>query len=297
MSNLTYEELLRARQGARGVVADAPCPICGTSKSARSSKRRVMRTWLTSSGVITYCCARCDAKGHVFPDAERRIETPSTESVQSDETQEQERQRKLKRADEIWKASVPIVGTPGAVYLASRGIALDRASNHGGLRWHPRCPLGDSSDYEPCVLVRYTDAITGEPRGIRRRPVRQGEKARTLGPMGGCVIRLWPDEDVTQGLCIGEGLETALFAATRIVHHGTLLAPMWAAGSAGNLETFPVLPGIEALTILVDNDVSGRGQEAAKRCADRWQRAGREVILRTPKQVGADFNDLAKVGG
>jgi hypothetical protein len=78
------------------------------------------------------------------------------------------------------------------------------------------------------------------------------------------------------------------------MHRGTLLQPMWAAGSANNLETFPVLSGIERLTVLADHDESGRGQEAAWRCADRWARAGREVILRTPKQLGADFNDLEK---
>ena len=66
------------------------------------------------------------------------------------------------------------------------------------------------------------------------------------------VIRLWLDEAVTDGLVIGEGIETTLAAATRIEHRATLLQPAWAAATAGLLAALPVLSGIEALTILVD---------------------------------------------
>ena len=250
-----------------------------------------MRTWLTTSGVITYRCARCEEQGYVFPDGERRIERPSIEQrAAADADAARERQRKIEAADEIWREARPIAGTAGAAYLAKRGIDLDQIPNHGGLRFQPRCPWGPG-DYLPCVLARYTDVITCEPRGIRRRPI-NGEKPKTLGPMGGCVIRLLPDEEVTQGLCLAEGVETAAFAATRIIHDGTFYRPMWAAGSAGNMETFPVLPGIDVLTLLVDNDESGAGQKAAHVCGERWRRAGREVILRIPKERGADFNDL-----
>jgi hypothetical protein len=106
------------------------------------------------------------------------------------------------------------------------------------------------------------------------------------------VIRLWPDTDVSTGLVLGEGIETTLAAATRIEHHGTLLRPAWAAGSAGNIAGFPVLAGIDALTILIDHDVSGTGQRAAETCTQCWLDAGREVIRLMPDALGADFNDL-----
>jgi Toprim domain len=92
------------------------------------------------------------------------------------------------------------------------------------------------------------------------------------------VIRLWPDDEVTLGLTIGEGVETVLAAATRIQHRGTLLQPAWACGGAGNLSAFRVITGIESLTILVDRDESGGGQDAAAVCASRWLDAEREVI-------------------
>src|SRR5262249_57097096 len=120
--------------------------------------------------------------------------------------------------------------------------------------------------------------------GIGRRPI-DGGKPKSFGPMRGCVIRLWPDEDVTAGLVIGEGVETTLSVATRFPSRdGTLLRPAWAAASAGNLEDFPVLPGIEALTIAADNDANGCGQRAAAQCEARWAKAGREVITFTPSK-------------
>ena len=161
--------------------------------------------------------------------------------------------------------------------------------DHGGLRFLECCPWSGGTTL--AVIGRFTTAHTNEPRGIWRRPI-TGEKPKSLGPMAGCVIRLWPDEAVEQGLALGEGVETTLAAATCITHRGTLLQPAWAACSAGNIESFPTLSGIEALTLLVDNDASGTGQKAAATCAARWSAAGREVIRLTPKIEGADFNDL-----
>jgi phage/plasmid primase-like uncharacterized protein len=187
-------------------------------------------------------------------------------------------------AQRIWRDAVGIVGSPGEAYLAARGIVLDDVPNAGGLRFDPRTS---------CIIGRYTDATTAEPRGIWRRPI-NGGKPKALGPMKGCVVRLWPDEAVEQGLVLGEGVETTLAAATRIEHRATLLRPAWAAGSADNIQNFPVLDdGVEALTILADHDANGIGQAAAERCATRWAAAGREVILLTPNDVG-DFNDLVQ---
>jgi hypothetical protein len=141
----------------------------------------------------------------------------------------------------------------------------------------------------------FTDAVTNEPRAIHRIAVTPaGDKVgrMALGLMAGCVIRLWPDENVSGGLVIGEGIETTLAAGTCIEHNGTLLQPAWAAGSAGNMQEFPVLAGIEALTLLVDADESGTGQRAADECSARWTEAGKEVVRLVPRQPGTDFNNI-----
>ena len=53
-----------------------------------------------------------------------------------------------------------------------------------------------------------------------------------LGRQG--VVRITPDEDVTYGLGIAEGVEDALAIALE-------WGPAWAATSAGAIERFPVL--------------------------------------------------------
>jgi hypothetical protein len=94
---------------------------------------------------------------------------------------------------------------------------------------------------------------------------------------------------------VGEGIETVAAAATRVEHHDhhTLLQPAWSLIDSGNLRDFPVLAGIESLTILVDNDQSGGGQAAADVCTRRWLAAGRRVYQLIPNKVGTDFNDIA----
>lgn len=187
----------------------------------------------------------------------------------------------LDLADAIWRHTQPLPAAAIA-YFNKRGIDIDAVPEHGGLRFYPR---------HQCIVGRFTTAAGNQPRGIWRRPL-TGEKPKALGPMAGCVIRLWPDEAVELGLVLGEGVETTLAAATCIDHRGTLLQPAWAACSAGNMESFSVLSGIEALTLLVDNDANGRGRPAAAQCSARWTAAGREVTRFTPKHAGDDFNDI-----
>jgi hypothetical protein len=145
-------------------------------------------------------------------------------------------------------------------------------------------------------VALFRDAITNVPTGVHRTALKLNAPVdrMSLGPTKGSVIKLWPDEDVTAGLVLGEGIETVLAAATRIVHRATRLQPAWAAGYANNLANFPVLTGIESLTVLVDHDANAEGQRAAAQVISRWRDAGRESIGIMPDKVGDDFNDLIK---
>jgi phage/plasmid primase-like uncharacterized protein len=200
----------------------------------------------------------------------------------------------------IWSAARELQGTPAWTYLFRRGVALEALPSriHEALRFHPHCPWHD--ERRMCLVALWTDTISGEARAIHRRAITSdGENLghwRAWGPTTGCVIRLWPDDEVSQELVLGEGIETVLAAATRIAHRGTLLQPAWAAGDAGHLGAFPALSGVEALTLLVDADENGIGQCRAAECARRWTAAGRQVVRLTPRLVGADFNDLIEVG-
>jgi putative DNA primase/helicase len=98
------------------------------------------------------------------------------------------------------------------------------------------------------------------------------------------VIRLYPDDYVTTGLGVAEGIETALSLAHEY-------QPVWAAISAGNMGALTVLNGIESLTIAVDADDAGRS--ATESLSRRWYEAGIKV---SHVRVGhGDLNDHLEV--
>ena len=69
--------------------------------------------------------------------------------------------------------------------------------------------------------------------------------------------------------------------------------PMWAAGSTSQLKDFPVLAGVECLTILADNDENEASVDAASAVYWRWKDAGRTVHIRQPKERG-DLNEIMR---
>lgn len=192
----------------------------------------------------------------------------------------------------IWKDAVPIASTIAELYLASRGI-VELAPDIDGavLRFHPSCRYGGVR--HPCLIAPMRDIRTNDPRAIQRTALMpDGKKIgrMTLGPKTGAAIKLSADMDVVNRLTVGEGLETVL-AGMALGY-----VPAWAVGDAGELAAFPVLSGIDSLTILVDHDKSGRGQQAAQECSKRWTSEGRDVFRLIPRRPGADANDLLLAG-
>ncbi|WP_299436788.1 toprim domain-containing protein [uncultured Rhodospira sp.] len=201
---------------------------------------------------------------------------------------EPETRQRIQRAGAIWRASVPITDTPAAVYLTGRGCAMPPAGADV-IRYHPACPYQGGP--VPAMVALMTTADGNRPTAIHRTPLRldgtrdRDRPKKMLGPSGGAVIRLCDDAEVTMGLGLAEGIETGL----SVLAAGW--APVWAAGSAGTIRTFPVLSGIEALTIFADHDRSGAGLDAARACGERWADAGREVTITAPPTCGHDWND------
>lgn len=191
-----------------------------------------------------------------------------------------DRLRKKRDALSIWARSVPLPGTLAERYLASRGLTYD----------------GDALRFYPggrAMVALRTDALDGTPIGIHQTFLDRdgnavlmpdGRKKKLMlgsadeGRVG--VVRLSSDEDVTHGLGIAEGIETALAAPFR---------PIWACLSAGTVKTFPVLAGVTALSIFADADRAGI--DAANECGRRWHDAGIEVSIAVPPMRGMDFAD------
>jgi hypothetical protein len=190
---------------------------------------------------------------------------------------------------QLWSESLDARGTLVERYLASRQLCLPNRHQEV-LRFHPSCAFGKESRH-PCMVALYRDIRSNEPKAIHRTALTpDGKKIdrKFLGPADGCAIKLTADEDVTEGLTVGEGIETVLAGMA------LNFRPAWAVGAAGSIAKFPVLPGIECLTILVDRDASGTGQASALECSRRWTKAGREVFRVVPTAVGTDMADIVR---
>jgi putative DNA primase/helicase len=189
-------------------------------------------------------------------------------------------------AEEIWRRTQGLAGTLGETYLWYRGCKTPPRDSH--LRFLP-----SDDRFPPSLCAAVSDVQSGEPISLhftRLAPDGRGKAGTDRDKLllgghrkrGGC-IRLWPDECVTQGLALAEGIESALAASH-------VFTPTWAAIDAGNLAGFPVIVGVESLTIFADNDEAGL--LAARRCAVRWKVAGRLARILAPIVPGNDCADV-----
>jgi hypothetical protein len=141
---------------------DHACPLCGPDRRSEYNRTRpVLRTWKPGPGFITFNCARCGAKGHARADATLQPRFPPWPMPRPVKP----RSSDLHYVERLWEASVanhPVIKG----YFRWRGIPLDHVPR-GVLRYHPECPWWKKK--QPCILARFTDALTGEPRGIWRR--------------------------------------------------------------------------------------------------------------------------------
>jgi hypothetical protein len=199
--------------------------------------------------------------------------------VDNDDDAEQRRNWAL----QLWRDARNPRGTAVERYLGSRG--LDLADDVAGevIRFHPKLKYQNDTVHGMISLLR--DIHTDEPCGIHRTFFDANAHKidrKMLGRAKGAAIKLDADDTVTLGLCIGEGVETCI--AGRLAG----LRPVWALGSAGAIAAFPVLSGIDALTIFAETDDANAS--AVKMCARRWLLDGREVSAAEPN-VGGDLND------
>jgi len=253
--------------------------------------------------IHVHCFAGCDK--HSVKQALRQMrlwpspedyEPTATELLQrrrQDADRAHEQARRDLFVDRLWRATWdearPAPSTPIENWLRVRGIDPD-VIDLGSLplRWSPSCPIGRAT--APAMLALMTDPVTSEPTGLHRTYLLPNGSAKApvssprmmLGKAG--IIRLNRDEEVELGLGVCEGVENGL----SIMAWGW--RPIWAMSSLGMLTRFPVLGGIEHLTIFADP--KPHEIEGACACARRWIRAGKKASVRQPVEPGLDFNDL-----
>jgi hypothetical protein len=267
-------------------VFDVACPLCGPSRrSPVSQRRQTLRIFRLEAGFAGFHCARCGMKGHCLDGSVTRLTLNQDRSRFIDAAAQfkvaigREQRNRVKAALRIWSDAVSPRGSVVEQYLSSRRLSLPDDLVGDVVRFH----AGDGA-----MVCLFRDIESNEPCGIHRTYLdRDGGKIgrKMLGRAKNAAIKLDADENVTLGLHIGEGVETCL--AARMAG----FRPAWALGSAGGIDVFPVLSGIEAISILGEINDGGANVRAARECAARWIMAGREALLIEPL-VGDDLNDV-----
>ena len=131
-----------------------------------------------------------------------------------------------------------------------------------------------------------TDPVTALPTGRSHGPTsttarRSARRSHSAKAAASYVIS--PDDEVLQGLHLAEGIESAL-AGMAIG-----LRPMWATGSTALMAKFPVLSGIECLTIVVDQRRKRRRASARR---TRSKRDGLKRAGRPASSIGTGSGDI-----
>jgi hypothetical protein len=190
------------------------------------------------------------------------------------------------RAAALWRESIPIDGTLAERYLRqTRGLEIPNDMSEV-LRFHSQYPFGPGVRH-PCLVALFRNIVSNKPCAIHRIALRRDATKidrKMLGPSTSAAIKLTGDADVTYGLSVGEGIESTLAGMAMGFR------PAWALGSAGSIRNFPVLAGIDCLTIVTDHD--DEGKRAADACRERWTNAGREVLIVMSAVESEDANDL-----
>lgn len=255
------------------------CPQC-----ARSSRDRTLGITVKALGDAVAHCFRCN----LTQSLKSRRRTHYKPVFKAQVPLQAKRTTLSLQGRSLWAECKPLSGIAGD-YLNSRNCVIPPEDSD--LRWHPN--LRHPSGYTGAALVGLiTHVETGEPLSLHRTWITATGKAdvrpnRML--LSGHasrhgVIHLYPDEYVTTGLGIAEGVETALSLAHEY-------QPVWAAISAGNMGSLPVLSSIDCITIAVDADDAGRS--ATESLSRRWHEAG--IKVSHVRVEHGDLNDHLEV--
>ena len=256
------------------------CPACG-----RGPKDRTFGATVEHDGAGVGHCFRCD-----YTETHRSDRAPAIRHGKaiSRPVAPLKRESLSEYGLGLFAACSRLRGTIAEQYLRARGCAIPPAD--GDLRFHPALRHPASGYTGPALVALISHAVTRAALTLHRTWIRSdGRKANVDPPrmlLGGHskrhgVIRLWPDESVTHGLAIAEGIETALSLAHAY-------RPLWSCVDAGNMAALPVLDGILSLVIGADNDEAGI--TAATACAERWA-PGCDVRIIAPDSASRDWND------
>jgi putative DNA primase/helicase len=221
-----------------------------------------------------------------------------------------DRERRKRRALEIWAEATDPRGTLAEKYLREhRRLDLLRDEASAVIRFYPRLYYRADGEargsYLPAMITLFRDIRTNEPTGVTRTYLDPytGKKLdrKMLGVSWSSAIKFGAGKSTS--LVVGEGVETVLSARCPMgakfpegicARSKNPAADLWAVGSAGAVQHFPVLRHVRELVLLLENDSASRAAVTA--CMRRYRDAGRTVRVIQP-HFGSDLNDTLRAIG
>lgn len=213
----------------------------------------------------------------------RRAVMRDAEAARAAKERAKDDARRVKGAGAIWKETVPLLGTLGAVYFEHRGLPVSTDEN---IRYHPGLEHPATAGTAHPVVIARVQAPAGQGTGIWRIFLAQDGRGKLagvdaklgLGPTAGGAVRLG---GMAKRIGIAEGVETSL--AVRELGE---TRPVWAGLSTSGISGFVIPDGVEHVLIYPDPDGSkiktrfkldgtpyigkSPGYEAARKLCERY---------------------------
>ncbi len=202
-------------------------------------------------------------------------------------------------AQRIVKESVPIEGTPAAIYLRSRGITIDLPHTLRFARLAPPKIEGNGvlaangPELLPTLIAIVTDAagelvalqrtyLTEDGRKAATKPTDTDRKPKvkySLGNVMGGSIQLGPP---SASILVCEGLEDGLTLAQGLGRS------VWVAAGTSMMPGMIFPPVVRSVVIGADGNTPG--EVAAQKAAEAYAASGLSVRIMRPTPPFVDFN-------
>jgi len=202
-------------------------------------------------------------------------------------------------AQRIVKGSVPIEGTPAAIYLRSRGITIDLPHTLRFARLAPPKIEGNGvlaangPGLLPTLIAIVTDAagelvalqrtyLTEDGRKAATKPTDTDRKPKvkySLGNVMGGSIQLGPP---SASILVCEGLEDGLTLAQGLGRS------VWVAAGTSMMPAMIFPPVVRSVVIGADGNAPG--EVAAQKAAEAYTASGLSVRIMRPTPPFVDFN-------